>query len=221
MFPWFSEVFRVFLLRFYLQFPLKSTWVSEYCSVASFNRFLWFFAVFCGFSGHKTPKDFTAQLLMDANAQDEEHLTPLHLASYNGAIEIARELLDGGAHANSKSIHGRTPLHTVAEGGDYYSRNNGVLVTQLLLERGAEVNVADVEGQTPLHLASYFGKAWMVQELLDVGADSDAKNAQGQTPFDLALQNPQLASDVVIATLCNFTMNTYSSFHYEELGKRT
>ena len=69
MFPWFSEVFQVFLLHFYLQFPLKLTWVSEYCSVTSFNRFLWFFVVFCCFSGHKTPKDFTAQLLMNAVSQ--------------------------------------------------------------------------------------------------------------------------------------------------------
>ena len=43
--------------------------MSEYCSVASFNHFLWFFVVFCGFSGHKTLKDFTAQLLMQAGSR--------------------------------------------------------------------------------------------------------------------------------------------------------
>ena len=137
-----------------------------------------------------------AQLLMehgaDANAQDDDDLTPLHLASYYGTVEIARVLLDGGARPNSKSIRGRTPLHAVAEGGDYYSRDNDILVTRLLLERGAEVNVPDGENQTPLHLASYFGKVEMILELLNVNADTNAKNTQGQIPFDLALENPQL-----------------------------
>ena len=55
-------------------------------------------------------------------------LTPLHLASYYGRVEIVRVLLDGDASPNSKSNQGRTPLHIVAGGGGYYD----VPVAQLL-----------------------------------------------------------------------------------------
>jgi cytohesin len=126
----------------------------------------------------------------DVNAPDKDNGTPLHLASCYGRLEIARVLLDGGATTNLKGNQGRTPLHVVAEGGDYYARDNDVLVAQLLLERGADVNVQDDDGRTPLHLASYFGRAEMVLVLLNAGANASAKNAQGQTPLHLLSHCP-------------------------------
>ena len=133
-----------------------------------------------------------AQLLLergaDVNSHDKDNRTPLHLASCYGRVEIARVLLDGCAAINSKGNGGRTPLHVVAEGGDYYSRDNDIVIARLLLERGADVNALDNDNQTPLHLASYFVRAEMVLALLNAGANPSVKTAQGQTPLHLMSQ---------------------------------
>jgi ankyrin repeat protein len=110
-------------------------------------------------------------------------------------------LLDAGATTNLKANQGWTPLHAVAEGGDYYSKGNGVLLAQLLLERGADVNAQDDDSRTSLHIASYFGRADMVRVLLSAGANASAENAQGQTPLHLVPQGPYFSQgDGVDAT---------------------
>ncbi|KAN0127891.1 Ankyrin repeat-containing domain protein, partial [Lactarius tabidus] len=40
----------------------------------------------------------------DVNVQDKQQRTPLHLASYNGKLEIARLLLDRGAKLDAACI---------------------------------------------------------------------------------------------------------------------
>lgn len=40
---------------------------------------------------------------MDTNAQDEKHLTPSHLQSIFGQVQIAQALLDHGANVNAGS----------------------------------------------------------------------------------------------------------------------
>jgi ankyrin repeat protein len=132
----------------------------------------------------------------DINAADDDDRTPLHLASYHGRDNIVRVLLDGKATTNAKAKQGWTPLHEVAIGGDYYSRDNPrVLIARLLLQRGADVNVSNDDNQVPLHLASYFGKVDVVSVLLNAGANASAKNAQGQTPLHLASQSPYQGPD--------------------------
>ena len=93
-------------------------------------------------------------------------------------------LLDGGASTNLKGNKGWTPLHVVAEGGDYHSGDDhDALVAQLLLEHGADVDAPDDDSQTPLHLASSFGRVKVVLVLLNAGANANMKNAEGQTPL--------------------------------------
>jgi ankyrin repeat protein len=128
-----------------------------------------------------------AQLLLghgvDANAQDKDDETPLHLASYDGRVAIARALLDSGAATNLKGKQGRTPLHSVVSGRCLYYKDDGICVAQLLLEHGADVNAADCDKRTPLHLASYFGKVEIAQVLLGRGAAANSKDKQGRTPL--------------------------------------
>jgi ankyrin repeat protein len=127
----------------------------------------------------------------DVNARTVTNTTPLHLASYDRRVAVVRVLLDGGAAPSSKGNHGRTPLHSVADGylNSETSENDGIYAAELLLERGADVNVPDDDDQTPLHLASYFWKVEMVLLLLNAGANSSAKDAQGQTPLHLVSQH--------------------------------
>ena len=57
----------------------------------------------------------TAQLLIehraDVIALDENHMTPLHLASFSGIPEIVKLLLERGACVTAQDKSCRTPLH--------------------------------------------------------------------------------------------------------------
>ncbi|KAH8981650.1 ankyrin repeat-containing domain protein [Lactarius akahatsu] len=112
----------------------------------------------------------------DVNTPDEDHETPLHLASLRLGPKSVRVLLDHGANLNAKNSHAISP------------RDSYFGAAQLLLERDADVDARDNTHETPLHLAcreSYFG---LVQILLDRGADVHAENSQGQTPFHQVFQ---------------------------------
>ena len=118
----------------------------------------------------------------DANAQDNDHITPLHLASDSGSLEIARALLDHGAKVNAENNRGETSLHQLSKG--FKSLTYDCLdVARLLLERGADVNARDDDQLTPLHLASSDGTSHLARVLLDYGANVNAKNTRGQTPL--------------------------------------
>ena len=52
----------------------------------------------------------------DANARDNDHITPLHLASEDGRPKIARALLDHGANVNTENNRGETSLRRLSKG---------------------------------------------------------------------------------------------------------
>jgi ankyrin repeat protein len=142
----------------------------------------------------------SVQLLLelgaDVNAQDNDHITPLHLASAGGKLEIARVLLDHGAKVNAESNRGETPLHRLS--GDVWSKDSEhPRIARLLLERGADVNAREKGHATPLHLASEEGSFDVAQILLACGADVNAKNDRDQTPLFLLLQHGHIFLDLV------------------------
>jgi cytohesin len=111
---------------------------------------------------------------------NKSHLTPLHLASLYGRLDIARVLLDNGATANPEDKFGRTPLHLVVDGKYHFERDR-LRFAQLLLEHGADTNAQDEDDATPLHLASYDGRIEIVRVLLDHGAAANSKDNQDRT----------------------------------------
>jgi len=82
----------------------------------------------------------------DVEAKTNDGHTPLHWASRNNRIEIAKLLLDRGADVKAKDDWGKTPLHRA-------SWNNHIEIAELLLNRGANLEAKDNDGWTPLDLA--------------------------------------------------------------------
>jgi ankyrin repeat protein len=72
--------------------------------------------------------------------------TPLMIAAAWDKLDVARVLLNSGAHPNVRDDADKTALHLAAEHGD-------VELVRLLLEHGADPRAADGDGQTPADYA--------------------------------------------------------------------
>ena len=82
------------------------------------------------------------------NVKDNSGSTALHLAAWNGKLEVVQYLLEkGGAEVNVKNNSGSTALHWAADKGHLE------MVKYLFEKGGAEVNVKNDNGITALDLA--------------------------------------------------------------------
>jgi ankyrin repeat protein len=123
----------------------------------------------------------------DVNAQRNDLWTPLHLATYNGNLAVARILLDHGADVNLQNDDGQAPLHLLSGRESFQDEKDISDIARLLLERGANVNYKDQDNATPLHLASYDKRLKTARVLLDHGSNADAGKYQGETPMQMIL----------------------------------
>jgi ankyrin repeat protein len=83
----------------------------------------------------------------DPNARDESGASPLDEAVWQGSVEIAKLLLDGGAKLNEPETKtGATPLNEAVFKGH-------IDVVRLLLARGADASVRDHAGFLPVENA--------------------------------------------------------------------
>ena len=135
------------------------------------------YAAFCGLD---VVKFLVTEHSQDVSSRDFcDQSTPLHLASREVHVKLARVLLEHGADATSQDLVGQTPLHLASMRGD-------AELARVLLERGADAKTHDSDGQTPLHLASMRGNLELAQVLLERGADATTQDSEGLTPLHLA-----------------------------------
>ena len=93
--------------------------------------------------------------------RDDEGLSPLMRAVYEGKTEIVDVLLDRGAEVD---LHEAAALGRTDE------------LRQLVGRSTKRANAFSEDGFTPLHLAAYFGHRDEVELLLDRGADIEARS---------------------------------------------
>ncbi|KAF8945107.1 hypothetical protein BGZ47_003248 [Haplosporangium gracile] len=125
-----------------------------------------------------------AQLLLLAGASaslgNEEAITPLIIASYNGFLTICRLLISiGRANVNQQDNTQKSALLLASYAGH-------VDVMALLIEQGASLNILDQYGWSSLMLAAYAGKLDACKLLLAQGADPHIKTANGKNARSLS-----------------------------------
>ena len=92
----------------------------------------------------------------DIKANGMYVFTVLHIASYFGDIELAKECLQAGIDVNAK-YYGISPLHWAVR-----VRGGNIALVELLISAGADVNIKDDFGESPLAWA----KSEEIQTLL-------------------------------------------------------
>ena len=122
----------------------------------------------------------------DLDEQDKDGITPLHLATYYGDIDIVKALIDKKVSLELGDSNGRTPLHYAAE-------KDQLEVAEILIQEGAKIDSIGKYNMTPLHIAVHYASAEFVEFLIKKGAKVDIPNQEGKTPLVIAnyqINNP-------------------------------
>ena len=96
----------------------------------------------------------------------------LFAAANADCINLATELLNGGASVDARDRLGARPLSHAARSGH-------LDMVDLLLARGAPVDARNLAGSTALYLAAERGHVAIVQRLIDRGADVNLTGRSG------------------------------------------
>lgn len=125
------------------------------------------------------------------NAEYDYGRTPLYYAAKSGYNSLVKKLIAAGADVNQASDEQWTPFLAAAQ-------FSGDLETlRILVEAGADINLTGVNDWNALMLATYSGRAEIVQYLLDLGMDPEIKNNHGKNTYDYAKEKKGVSSDMI------------------------
>ncbi|TPX08716.1 uncharacterized protein E0L32_009778 [Thyridium curvatum] len=132
--------------------------------------------------------------LKDGNIdpEDQNHRTPLSMASGAGLKTTVDKLLGKGADARHQDGLRRTALHWAAMG-----HHDKIVEGLLNAKQSPDVNNGDNQGRTALHCAAYTGASngtETIRLLLDAKAYPYSKDTHKQTPLILAARKGHLSA---------------------------
>ena len=100
---------------------------------------------------------------VDAVADNETHVQPLHSAAASRHLEVCRLLLAAGADVNARQAGGFTPLHAAAQNGDPE-------MVELFLSARADPAAATDAGETPAATAEAAGHVDVARQTQEMAA---------------------------------------------------
>lgn len=111
--------------------------------------------------------------------RDEKGMTPLHIATKHGQLEVVKWLAVNGSSLNEETPTGYTPIHLAAMSGH-------VNCLMVLAALGAAITCRSADKKTPLYLAAMEGHLECVKWLIANRARLDVKDDMGRTPRQVA-----------------------------------
>ena len=134
--------------------------------------------------------------------------SPIALATKLENVELVEELVKKPElDVNTRSHHGKTPLHMVAATG-----NDEIAL--VLLHHGANVHLKDTGGSTPLHIACYQGSTSIVELIFKERPQSrdvllTQADRAGNIPLMIAKKSPNNSIAII-----NFLISHDVDLHY-------
>lgn len=148
------------------------------------------------------------------NEVDSKGFSALHYACDVGRLDLAKIMIEQGAHIECEALDGSSPLLLAIYGGFdplialliekgaqiEHSNHLGMTplmmsakrryseITLFLISKGANINAQDKQGNTPAMLATDQMAIEVVEILLKSGADTALKNNQNETILDIAIR---------------------------------
>ncbi|WP_265029689.1 ankyrin repeat domain-containing protein [Wolbachia endosymbiont (group A) of Philonthus cognatus] len=113
----------------------------------------------------------------------EDGNTTLHLAVFNGQLDIVKYFIDEeNSDVNQANNYGNTPLHLAAKNGQLE------IVKYLVDKKKVDFNQKNNDGQTALHLAAIHDKIDVVNALIERGANINAVDSSRKIPLRWAVE---------------------------------
>jgi len=108
-------------------------------------------------------------------AEDDNGITPILLASRHKNLEYIKFLVDIGANFQKKDKKGNNCLHHAVQQGSALNEEADVLrVANYLIDKGVSCEERNKEGRSALHIAAMKGRVKTVGFFLDRDARSDS-----------------------------------------------
>lgn len=139
-------------------------------------------------SAKASPEVVKRLLILGADPNiPSEGLFPLNLALGSGQFEIARLLLDSGAHPSpAEAEGGMTPLMELAMAARDPDDIVPIILARRIVSAGGKIDSRSMQGGAALSFAVIVGNHLMARTLLELGANPNWKNAKGETPLAIA-----------------------------------